>query len=130
MRLLRLRTDDDNCEFDTTFNSDIIIQPGSKVALQNLCIIKTPETIVVDSTNDTITIQLSQTDGPAEAKLDHGTYNKDNFEELLLEISYKLNDCMGWLPRNQGVQWRASIDDNRVNIEYKQPQIVDLLSTT
>ena len=122
MRLLRLRTDNNNCEFDTTFNSDIIIKPGSKLALQNMCITKTPEKLVINADNDTIQIQISNGDGPADAKLEHRTYTKQNFEEMLQDISYQLNACMGWARRNQGIQWRASIIDNRVDIQYIQPQ--------
>jgi hypothetical protein len=122
MRLLRLRTDNKNCEFDTAFNSDIIIKPNSKLALQNLCITKTPETIVIDASNDNIQIQISAGDGTADAKLEHRSYTKQNFNELLSDISYQLNACMGWARRTQGIQWRASIINNRVDIEYKQPQ--------
>ena len=32
MRLLRLQTDDDNCIFDNTLNTDLVIQPNSKIA--------------------------------------------------------------------------------------------------
>jgi hypothetical protein len=41
---------------------------------------------------------------------------------MLQDISYKLNACMGWARRNQGIQWKASIIDNRVDIKYIQPQ--------
>ena len=39
MRLIRLQTsltDDNNCVFDNSFNTDIIIEPNAKIALQKV----------------------------------------------------------------------------------------------
>jgi hypothetical protein len=87
-----------------------------------MCITKTPETLVINADNDIIQIQISNGDGPSNAKLEHRTYTKQNFEEMLQDISYQLNACMGWVRRNQGIQWKARVVDNRVDIQYIQPQ--------
>ena len=50
MRLIRLQTDHDNCMFDNSFQDDILIQPGAKIALQNVCILKTPESVYILAT--------------------------------------------------------------------------------
>ena len=42
MKLIRLQTDDDNCVFDNTFNAELKIKKGSKIALKNICINKEP----------------------------------------------------------------------------------------
>ena len=54
MRLLRLQTDDNNCIFDNVFQDDILIQPDTKIALQNACIVKTPETVTIENGDNTI----------------------------------------------------------------------------
>ena len=54
MRLIRLQTDQDNCMFDNSFQDDILIQPGAKIALQNVCILKTPESVRIGNLDNTI----------------------------------------------------------------------------
>ena len=39
MSLLRLTTTNDKCEFDSTFNEDIVLNSNSQMALQNLILV-------------------------------------------------------------------------------------------
>ena len=97
MRLIRLQTDQNNCIFDNTFQDDILIQPGAKIALQNACILKTPESVYIGNLDNTIIYTISNSaDGadPPTITLDTGSYNKDNFEVLLAEITAKMNRAL------------------------------------
>jgi hypothetical protein len=69
MRLIRLQTsltDDNNCVFDNSFNTDIIIEPNAKIALQKVAIIKNVELVKVAITaqNNTLTYRLNQSSAP------------------------------------------------------------------
>lgn len=66
MRLLRLQTDDNNCIFDNSFQDDILIQPKAKIALQNACIIKTPDTVTIGHGDNMITTRSSSRSLTAE----------------------------------------------------------------
>lgn len=65
MRLIRLQTDHDNCMFDNSFQDDILIQPGAKIALQNVSILKTPESVYIGNLDITITFKISGADDAA-----------------------------------------------------------------
>lgn len=125
MRLIRLQTDQNNCIFDNTFQDDILIQPGAKIALQNACILKTPESVYIGNLDNTIIYTISNSaDGadPPTITLDTGSYNKDNFEVLLAEITAKMNRALRITrARHLGIQWKAHLVDNVVRIEYEQP---------
>lgn len=124
MRLIRLQTDQDNCMFDNSFQDDILIQPGAKIALQNVCILKTPESVRIGNLDNTIVYQISGADtaNPPTVTLETGTYNKDNFDTLLAEITAKMNRALHITrARHLGIQWKAHLVDNVVRIEYEQP---------
>lgn len=127
MRLLRLQTDDNNCIFDNVFQDDILIQPDTKIALQNACIVKTPQTVTIENGDNTIEFQISGNSGSIVIHLDLASYSKENYTTLLQDIRFKMNG--GLLiseQRHVGIQWAAFIKDNIVRIEYKQPTITPL----
>jgi hypothetical protein len=122
MRLIRLQTDHDNCLFDNALDDDIIIQPGAKIALQNACIIKKPETIAVQDIDKALTFQISNADGPISVNLNTGLYTESNYDGLLNDIANKMNTALSiGIPLQVGVQWAAVIEDNIVSIKYKRP---------
>lgn len=124
MRLIRLQTDQDNCMFDNSFQDDILIQPGAKIALQNVCILKTPESVYIGNLDITITYQISGADSadPPTAILETGSYNTKNFDTLLSDITTKMNRELDITKaRHLGIQWKAHLVDNVVQIEYEQP---------
>ena len=124
MRLIRLQTDHDNCMFDNSFQDDILIQPGAKIALQNVCILKTPESVYIGNLDITITFKISGADdaAPPTVTLNTGSYDKNNFDALLSEITTKMNGALHIIrARHLGIQWKAHLVDNVVRIEYEQP---------
>lgn len=124
MRLIRLQTDHDNCMFDNSFQDDILIQPGAKIALQNVCILKTPESVYIGNLDITITFKISGADdaAPPTVTLNTGSYDKNNFDALLSEITTKMNGALHIIrARHLGIQWKAHLVDNVVRLEYEQP---------
>ena len=47
MKLIRLQTDDDYAVFDNTFNAELKVSKGSKIALKNILLNKFFETITI-----------------------------------------------------------------------------------
>jgi hypothetical protein len=125
MRLIRLTTEDEKAVFRGEYTDNITLPPNGKVALQNLSLESAPATIVLNSQNNTITTSIST--GPnITIDLPSGTYDKDNYEDLLAQIKRLLNFRTGYLPslnntRELGVEWKADVDEqNKVYIEYKR----------
>mgnify|MGYP003627635996 CR=1 FL=1 len=125
MRLIRLTTEDSQAVFRAEYQDNITLPAGGKVALQNLSIESAPSRIVINSQNNTITTSISS--GPdIVINLSSGTYDKDNFGDLLTEIGEQLNFRTGYSPllnntRELGVEWNADVDStNKVFIEYKR----------
>ena len=118
MRLIRLQTEDNNCVFDNTFNTDIIIEPNAKIALQNVAIVKNVAKVVITQDNNTLTYKLNETTAPTQTvKLELGEYSKDNYLTLFTDMTDKLNKSLNsTIPSNVGQEWRVSLDDGRASI--------------
>lgn len=130
MRLLRLQTDDNNCIFDNSFQDDILIQPKAKIALQNACIIKTPDTVTIGHGDNTIKFKITKIGVEYTVHLDTATYTRDNYITLLHDIRNKMNGALDiTVSRQVGIQWGCFIKDNKVVIEYKQPLKAALYQT-
>lgn len=122
MRLIRLQTDDNNCVFDNSFNTDIIIEPNAKIALQNVAIVKNVVKVAITSQNNTLTYKLNQTNAPEQTvKLELGNYSKDNYTTLFTDMTNKLNKSLNSTTHssNVGQEWRVSLDDGKASIQQK-----------
>jgi len=121
MKLIRLTSNNNQGIFDNTIQSDIILSPYSKVALANACFEIQQDTIIIDSENDRINFQVSTTAGQQFILLNHNTYDKYNYPQLLNEITQKLNSKMLNQGKQIGIEWLAKLTtSNKVVIEYRQ----------
>lgn len=113
MRLIRLTTTDTQAFFDNSFNEDITINENSQICLENLVAELPPKAIIIDGSNDTISYQLQDTTsvgngGIHSIQLTHGQYGGNSteldftFEELLIQITKKLNDSLTALTDRSG----------------------------
>ncbi len=59
MRLLRLTTRQPTADFEATYNSDIVLEPNSKIALQSVSIDSDPVGGNVTSTNNQINFEIN-----------------------------------------------------------------------
>lgn len=130
MRLLRLFTRDPNAVFENNFNSDIIIKPYSKIALQSVSFEVKPDVLVVDSNNDELEYQITNTGGIRTITLEHATYYHSTIDNLLEDIYIKLNaSLLATVSGDIGVEWQAKLNnDNKVLVEYQRGKNVSVLS--
>lgn len=120
MRLIRLQTDDNNCVFDNSFNTDIIIEPNAKIALQNVAIVKNPARVNLTLVNNKISYKLGLTAPNQDVKLTVGTYTQNNYETLFSDMTSKLNQSLtSSNTSNVGQQWLVSLDNGRASIQQK-----------
>jgi len=90
-KLIRLTSDDTNAIFDTTLKQDIIIKPNSKIALKSLSVEVDNKTLIIDSSNDDITYQLSDPTGIKTVKLTHDLYDATTAIFLFNDMNIKMN---------------------------------------
>lgn len=122
MKLIRITSEDDNGYFDAYFNEDIIVEPNSKIALQNVsmeCIVKTLE---IGAGNDRVRFNLrSGAVGSVDKYFDlthtstfigEQNYNSNNYKLLFKEIQDKMNALLSGQGKEIGVQIKADIDTN------------------
>ena len=86
MKLIRLQTDDSHCVFDNSFNTDIIVEPNAKIALQNVAIVKDPARVNITLVNNTIKYKLGTNAPEQDVKITVGTYTQNNYQTLFSDL--------------------------------------------
>ena len=92
MKIVRLIEDGGNTTayFDNTFNDEINLKPFSEVALASIAINTNPAEIEITDNNSNI-----YEDTIGDIAVIQGTYNYDNFDDLMFSIETSMNDTMG-----------------------------------
>ena len=131
MRLIRLTTEDDNGQFDCTFNEDIVLKPNSKLALSNLSIKRNSPSVTVDARNNQLEYSIGGDNKKVLLKSGE-TYDKTNYPALLSDVTVQMNGALNGIPasdrnRELGCQWKAEVRDNKVQIGYLQSILFDIL---
>ena len=120
MKLIRLQTDDSHCVFDNSFNTDIIVEPNAKIALQNVAIVKDPARVNITLVNNTIKYKLGTNAPEQDVKITVGTYTQNNYQTLFSDMTTKLNQSLtSTNTSNVGQQWLVSLDNGRASIQQK-----------
>lgn len=123
MKLIRLTTTDQNANFNSTFNEDIIIEPFSKIALHSLTTQIETSQIVIDAQNNEIVFEIA---GIARTiALNHGVYDKTNIDDLFSDFTDKLNACLGYRQSELGKQFLVSTSKNNFVVQLKTGMVVD-----
>lgn len=118
VKIIRLTTQSEDGSFETRFNSPVNVKANAKLALQNLIMAVQKNEIVVDSTNDGMTFQVSG-GNIRNAIITRGTYDKTSAGEdgLLKNIMEGLNAALVYQSGKElGAQWKVSVN-TRINIE-------------
>ena len=135
MKLIRLATEDptigneDTARFDNNFNAELTLEPNSKVALLNCALDGIDGEITIDDTNDEIKWSIGEETN--SAVLTHRSYNTSTHPILLRDIQDKLNASCRYTdnitdnPNEQGIEWKVSVFDQKVHIEYKLGVLAD-----
>ena len=103
VKLIRLKSQQDKLLFNNNIQSDLIIKPNSKIALQNVSFEKAVDTIIINATNDKITFDNDSFS--AEIRLFHDTYTNSNINALLGDIQIKLDSSLALNEWNLGKEF-------------------------
>ena len=123
MRLIRLTSRAENATFDSFFNSDIILKPNAKIALQSVSINNINKVVVVTTDNNEIQYQLNN-QIIRTINLTPKNYASSQIADLLFDIMNKLNDDATFSGASGerkilGIEWKTSINaGNLVDIQY------------
>jgi len=122
-KLLRLTTHDINARFNTRFNSDIVLKPNSRVALQNLSMEVVRNEAVVDNTNDIILVSYDGGSIYHDIEVADATYNSSNHQDLLDSIALQLNKNFPKLTSaTMGTKWTCFDDsEGKITIKWNRP---------
>lgn len=124
MRLIRLTSKQLQGLFDCNFNSDIIIQPGSKIALHSFTSQFNRLEITINAQNDTIQYSVDGAGNSKSLSLPHGTWNNSNIEQLFSIITRDLNSAMNYTKNQLGRQWFAGMLEGRVMFQCMAGTII------
>jgi len=124
MRLIRLTTKQLQGIFDCNFNSDIVIQPFSKIALHSFTSQFNRLEIVINSQNDTIQYSVDGAGNVKSITLPHGTWNNSNIEQLFSAVTQNLNQSMDYTKNQLGRQWFAGMLEGRVMFQCMAGTII------
>ena len=130
MKLIRLTTEDPTAYFDASFNDGITIKPNSKIALQSVSAELEAGAITLTPANNSIIYQIKDEAGVAGSgnggirtvDLNAVTYNKTNTNDLLADITNKLNNDTIYVPGYNkviGMEWKAETTAGKASIGYK-----------
>lgn len=125
-KLVRLTTIDKNCIFNNDLNDDLILEPYSQVAFQNLSLSINKTLLTIDDTNNIINYSI-QTAVNKSITLTNAIYDDTNINNLLTDIQTKLNTNLQMInTKDRGLQWLVTQINNRVNLSYKISPTINL----
>lgn len=126
MKLIRLQTDDDYAVFDNTFNAELKVSKGSKIALKNILLNKFFKTITITGhPDDNIGPLMFAGQNYGSTLLPDGTYTSANAVDLLANLEIGLNELLAFdddITNNQflrGTAFLVSLVDGKVNINIR-----------
>ena len=134
MRLIRLVGNDEKGLIDNSFDTDIEIKKGQKIALQSVSFNERISILDLDDTNNEVVLQLASSgaDNILTVSLTLGEYDKDNVETLFNEIRDLLCSAIKYPQTNPSlndkIRLGMSIDcklvSDRVNITASQSNLI------
>lgn len=107
VKLIRLKSQTDKLYFNNNIQSDLVLKPNSKIALQNVSFKKSDDTITINNSNNKMI--LNNDSFTSTIFLDSGTYNDINIKDLLIDMEIKLNSSLLLSEWNLGKSFDASI---------------------
>lgn len=117
MRLIRLTTENNNCFFESVFNSDLTIKPFSKVALASFTTQLDNLSMVIDSQNNEISYSVDGASNVKTLTLPNGTYTSSNVQDFWLEVTRIFNQSMELFTNQVNRQWGCGIVNGRADFK-------------
>jgi len=130
MRLIRLVSEDTQGHFDSIFDTDIVVEKGQQIALQSASFSEQINTISIDASNNDLDFQFKGGTSITIA-LDEADYDNENKEDLLTDITTKLNKGLVFAPgKAMGLNFLAHIDptSDRIEIGYQRSDFLNAYS--
>ena len=135
MKLIKLSSPTSG-EFENLFNTDILIEPNSKVGLVSASVQLSDKTITIDSTNNLLEFRTQKKDGAVDrvyydVNIETGFYTQTSFlKELTRAMNSALNNDV---ETSATIQWRCVMDGDNLVMEmrrgaYNVDVVVDDLS--
>ncbi len=129
MKLLRLADDADDGTFNNMFNENIVLEPNSKVALQNISFTADTSELEITNENSLVTFQIVNSFENI-AKLTHRKYDSLNADDLLEDLEETMNASIKAVGGQLGCQVKVGLDtNNKCQIEIKQAKMRDFVSS-
>ena len=100
VKLIRLKSEQDKLYFNNNIQSDLVLKPNSKIALQNVSFEKANDEIVIDASNNTLTFDNDTF--TSTITLTNGSYTRVNIVVVFDEIQRKLNASLSLNEWNLG----------------------------
>jgi len=107
VKLIRLKSQDDKLYFNNNIQSDLVLEPNSKIALQNVSFEKSVDTIVISAANDKITFDNDSF--TTDIFLTKDSYTTTNFSSLIADMELKLNSSLALNEWNLGKQFNVDV---------------------
>ena len=130
MKLIRLQTQDSEGFFETQFNTEIVVKPNSKIALQSASFKSALDTIDINQSNNRLTfLYKNLTTGATNVLgivLDSAFYTDTNFEDLFKDIQKKFNESMVMDSDTLGIDFEVRVVPSGViEIGYRRGYLAD-----
>jgi hypothetical protein len=88
VKMIRLASTDPSLSFQNNYQSNIVIEPNSKIALYNCNFEKDSNTLVINAENQTVILDITVNGEELSiyVNLSTGVYNIDNYEDIYNQI--------------------------------------------
>lgn len=117
MRLIRLTTENNNCFFESVFNSDLTIKPFSKVALASFTTQLDNLSMIIDSQNNEISYSVDGASNVKTLTLPNGTYTSSTVQDFWIETTKIFNQSMEYDTNQINRQWGCGIVNGRADFK-------------
>lgn len=134
VKLVRMVSNDPNGFFESQFNTNIVLEPNSKIGLLSFSGSLTPVQAFLDLNLVSFYGYNNPDDDTSVARIDNGLYNAANYNQLLQHLEDELNKVTILEDGNDhlevlGGQFSVRIDNAKPTIEWKLAyNTVDLTS--
>jgi len=117
MRLVRITTENNNCFFESVFNSDLIIKPYSKIALSSFTTQLDNLNMVIDSQNNEISYSCDGAGNIKTLTLPNGVYTSSTVQDFWIEVTRLFNQSMAYTKNQINRQWFCGIESGRATFK-------------
>ena len=124
MRLVRLTTENNNCFFESVFNSDLTIKPFSKVALASFTTQLDNLSMVIDSQNNEISYSVDGVSNIKTLTLPNGTYTSSNVQDFWIEVTRIFNQSMQYKANQINRQWECGMANGRADFKCLYGEVI------